>query len=208
MFSDEITKSDAFLDMPSGSQILYFHLGMEADDDGFISSPKMIKKLLGSTDDEYKILVAKKFIIVFENGICVVKHWRINNQIRKDRYTETKYTKEKKSLFIRKNGAYTTNPENAVPVPDGHFSLEDMSGNQLATNGIQAVAPVKYSIGELSKDKISKESTNTFFLKNTSTDTTYDISFSSRAEGSKWLSKNMHQFPEEVCQYLKIIEVK
>lgn len=209
MFSDEITKSDAFLDMPSGSQILYFHLGMEADDDGFISSPKMIKKLLGSTDDEYKILIAKKFIIIFENGICVVKHWRINNQIRKDRYTETKYVKEKKSLFIRKNGSYTTNPENAMPVPEGHFSLDDMSGNQLATSGVQTVALGKYSIGELSIDKVSKENTNTFFLKNTNSDTLYkDLSFVSRGEGSKWLSKNLFTFPLEDHPYLKIVELK
>lgn len=147
MFSDEITTADAFLDMPGGSQLLYFHLGMEADDDGFISSPKMVMRAIGSTDDELKVLFAKKFLLPFESGVCVVKHWRINNQIRKDRYEETKYTKEKSQLYIRENGSYTFNPEGAIKVPHGHFLP---LGNQMATIG-------QPSIGKESLDKIRKE---------------------------------------------------
>ncbi len=154
MFSDEITTSDAFLDMPQESQLLYFHLGMSADDDGFIGSPKMIMRHIGASDDTYKLLLAKKFILQFERGICVVKHWRINNQIRKDRYTETKYREEKMTLYIKENGAYTTDPQKGLPVPSGHFAPTEIrelpSGNHLATNG-------QPSIGKVSKDKDSKD---------------------------------------------------
>jgi len=136
MFSADITNTDVFLDMPQGAQLLYFHLGMNADDDGFIASPKMVMRVIRSGDDDLKLLFAKKFLLPFDSGICVVKHWRINNQIRKDRYRETKYTKEKLSLFIRDNGTYTFNPENALPVPKGHFTVLDVdSGNQMATDG-------------------------------------------------------------------------
>lgn len=154
MFSDEITTTDAFLDMPGGSQLLYFHLGINADDDGFISSPKMIMRAIGASDDELKILYAKKFLLPFPSGVCVVKHWRINNQIRKDRYTETVYTKEKTQLFIRDNGSYSFNSEGALPVPRGHFLA---SGNQVATVGRPVVAVVEESIVEDSLVKESKD---------------------------------------------------
>jgi len=151
MFSDDITSSDAFLEMPDSAQNLYFHLGMSADDDGFIGSPKMVMRVIRAGEDDYKILVAKKFILHFEKGICVVKHWRINNQIRKDRYTPTKYLDEKSTLFIKENGAYTQNATKGLPVPKGHFTTSDMeSGNQPATNG-------QPSIGKVSKVKVSKD---------------------------------------------------
>lgn len=152
MFSNQITSTDAFLDMPKGSQLLYFHLGMQADDDGFISSPKMVMRSIGSSEDELKILFAKKFLLSFDSGICVVKHWRINNQIRKDRYTETKYIREKTTLFVRENGAYTFNPENAQKVPNGFFlPTWQPHGNHMAT---------QISIGEdsIGEDSIGKES--------------------------------------------------
>lgn len=165
MFSDEITTSDAFLDMPIESQTLYFHLGMSADDDGFISNTKMIQRVIGAGDDSLKILFAKKFLIVFKTGICVVKHWRINNQIRKDRYTETKYVTEKSSLFIRENGAYTTNPEGAIPVPKGHFLP---SGNQVATSGQPSIG--KVSIGKVRLEEDSTEESNTPVVRDSSKD--------------------------------------
>lgn len=107
MFSKQIVQTDAFMDMPVTSQLLYFHLSMEADDDGFVSSPKRIMKILGSNIDDYKILISKRFIIQFDSGICVIKHWRIHNYIQADRYTETKYIEEKKSLELKENGSYT-----------------------------------------------------------------------------------------------------
>ena len=154
MFSDEITQSDAFLDMPSEAQNLYFHLGMNADDDGFISNPKMIQRVVNASSDSLKILLAKKFLILFESGVCVVKHWRINNFIRKDIYKETKYIKEKETLFIRENGSYTQNPENAYFVPHGHFTLEDKAKFTL-TSRQQDVNLGKVRLG---KDRLGKTS--------------------------------------------------
>jgi len=124
MFDDGITATDQFLDMPKGSQLLYFHLGMHADDDGFISNPKMVMRIIGSSEDELTVLYAKKFLLAFESGVCVIKHWRINNYLRKQIYKPTKYTREKQQLYIRVNGTYTFTEADAVPVPDGHFTLE------------------------------------------------------------------------------------
>ena len=110
MFSPQIVKSEEFLSMPTSSQALYFHLGMDADDDGFIQ-PKTNMKLLGSTDDDLKILLAKRFLLLFESGVLVIKHWLIHNLIQKDRYHPTRFQEEKKRLFIKENRAYTDNPD-------------------------------------------------------------------------------------------------
>jgi len=107
MFAKTIIDSDAFLDMPQSAQLLYFHLSMRADDDGFINNPNKIIRIIGSGTDDMKILTAKKFIIPFESGIVVIKHWNIHNYIAKDRYSETKYHAEKSLLDIDENKAYT-----------------------------------------------------------------------------------------------------
>ena len=107
MFSQAIIDSDAFLDMPVTSQLLYFHLSMRADDDGFINKPKSIMRSCGGSDDDMKILISKKFIIPFESGIVVIKHWKIHNLIAKDRYTETNYKEEKSLLMLDDKNAYT-----------------------------------------------------------------------------------------------------
>lgn len=106
MFSPDIVDSDAFLDMPSGSQLLYFHLAMRADDDGFVS-PKKVMRTIGSTDDELKVLIAKRFVLVFESGVVVIKHWLIHNLIRADRYKSTLYVEEKAQIKVKENKAYT-----------------------------------------------------------------------------------------------------
>ena len=127
MTSLEVTGTDAFLDMPQSSQLLYFHLNSLADDDGFVSNPKSIMRNCGSQADDLKLLIAKKFVIAFDDGICVIKHWRINNFIRKDIYKQTKYLDLRRVLFIRPNGSYTVNDDGgAVPLPEGHFNLEDV----------------------------------------------------------------------------------
>lgn len=107
MFTQKITESDAFLDMPASSQALYFHLCMNADDDGFVSKPKSIMRSVGAKDDDIKLLSIKKFIIPFENGVIVIKHWRMHNLLRKDRYTETAYKELKGTLYIDENGSYS-----------------------------------------------------------------------------------------------------
>lgn len=100
MFSKKITHTDAFLDMSQGAKVLYFYLALEADDDGFVDSPKRIIKMIGANEDDYKLLIVKKFIILFESGICVVKHWLIHNYIQSDRYSPTQWIDEKKRLKI------------------------------------------------------------------------------------------------------------
>ena len=107
MFAKTVIDSDAFLDMPLSTQALYFHLSMRADDDGFINNPKRIQKLVSCTDDDVKLLIAKHFIIPFESGIVVIKHWKIHNYIQKDRYKATVYQEEKAMLQVKENNAYT-----------------------------------------------------------------------------------------------------
>ena len=109
MFAKTIVLSDAFLDMPLGARCLYMTMGMLADDDGFVNNPKSIMRQSGATTDDLKILIEKKFIIPFESGVIVIKHWRINNYLQKDRYQETKYIEEKSQLQIDEKGAYTSN---------------------------------------------------------------------------------------------------
>lgn len=107
MFAKSIIDSDAFLDMPLSTQALYFHLSMRADDEGFINNPKKIQRMIGASDDDLKLLIAKRFIITFESGIIVIKHWRIHNYIQKDRFKETLYQEEKAMLSVKDNNAYT-----------------------------------------------------------------------------------------------------
>lgn len=107
MFAKTIIDSDAFLDMPLSTQSLYFHLSMRGDDDGFINNPKKIQRMIGATDDDIKLLIAKSFIIPFESGIVVIKHWKIHNYIRKDRYKPTVYQEELSMLSEKDNSAYT-----------------------------------------------------------------------------------------------------
>lgn len=106
MFAKTIIDSDAFLDMPITSQLLYFHLSMRADDDGFVNKPKSIMRMIGCKDDDLMLLFGKKFLIPFESGVVVIKHWKIHNYIRRDTYTETKYKEEKATLEMDENNAY------------------------------------------------------------------------------------------------------
>lgn len=107
MMSKKITDTDAFLDMPLSTQALYFHFIQNADDDGFVGSPNSIIRKIGANRNDYDLLIAKRFIIQFESGICVIKHWRIHNYIQNDRYTPTTYLKEKSLLEIEENKSYT-----------------------------------------------------------------------------------------------------
>lgn len=107
MFAKTIIDSDAFLDMPLTTQALYFHLSMRADDEGFINNPKKIMRMIGASDDELRLLVAKSFIIPFESGVCVIKHWKIHNYLRNDRFKPTVYSEEKAQLVVKDNKAYS-----------------------------------------------------------------------------------------------------
>lgn len=107
MFAKTVIDSDAFLDMPMSTQALYFHLAMRADDDGFINNSKRIQRMIGASDDDFKLLIAKQFIIPFETGVIVIKHWKMHNYIQKDRYKPTIYETEKQALILDKKGIYT-----------------------------------------------------------------------------------------------------
>lgn len=142
MFCKTIVDSDAFLDMPLSAQALYFHLSMRADDDGFLNNAKKIQKIINASEDDLKILLLKRFVIAFDGGIIVIKHWRMNNYLRSDRYKPTVYQEELSMLEIKENGAYSlkNEVENLIGIP---------SGNQMAT---------QYSIDKnrLDKDSIDK----------------------------------------------------
>lgn len=107
MFSEKVLESDAFIDMQLQSQILYVHLCMAADDDGFVGSPNRVVRMIGAEKKHYEELLNKRFILSFPSGVCVIKHWLINNTIKKDRYVETVYREEKELIIIKDNSAYT-----------------------------------------------------------------------------------------------------
>ena len=107
MFAKTIVTSDAFLDMPLSTRCLYFTLAMLADDEGFVNNPKSIMRQVGASMDDLNILIAKRFILTFESGVIVIKHWKIHNYIAKDRYKETKYIEERSQITVDSNGAYT-----------------------------------------------------------------------------------------------------
>lgn len=114
MFAKTIIDSDAFIDMPVTARLLYYDLAMRADDDGFVNSPKKIMRMIGASQDDLSILILRKFIIPFESGVVVIKHWRIHNYIQKDRYHPSKYEDEKAMLSVQENGAYTLNDVSEV----------------------------------------------------------------------------------------------
>nr|DAP58869.1 MAG TPA: replisome organizer [Caudoviricetes sp.] len=107
MFSKTIVLSDDFLDMPMSARILYFTFGMVADDDGFVNNPRGIMRQINATNDDLRILVAKKYVILFDSGIIVIRHWRIHNYIQKDRYKPSKCLSEKGQISVDENGVYT-----------------------------------------------------------------------------------------------------
>lgn len=107
MFSKIVTDSDLFLDMPASAQALYFHLAMHADDDGFVGNPRKIMRMVAAVEDDAKLLIAKKFLLPFDSGVAVIRHWHVHNYIQKDRYHGTIYTDEKAALCRLENKAYS-----------------------------------------------------------------------------------------------------
>ncbi len=139
MFAKTIIDSDAFLDMSVTARLLYYDLSMRADDDGFVNSPKKIMRMIGASEDDLRMLAARKFIIPFENGVVVIKHWRIHNYIRKDRYNETTYSEQKELLELDENGSYR------------------LIDNQRSTDGLPPVDQRLTQV-RLGKDRVGKDS--------------------------------------------------
>lgn len=150
MFAKTIIDSDAFLDMPMSAQALYFHLAMRADDDGFINNPRKVMRMIGAGDDDAKILLAKRFIIHFDSGVVVIKHWRIHNYIRNDRYKPTVYQEEKAQLSQKGNGAYSLD---TVGIPSGY---------QMDTQ--VRLDKERDSLGE---DRLDEDNNSSIYLSNT-----------------------------------------
>lgn len=131
MFAKTIIDSDAFIEMPMSARLLYYDLGMRADDDGFVNAPRKIMKFVGASNDDMNILIARKFVIAFDNGVVVIKHWRIHNYIRRDTYKETTYQEQKALLSYDENNAYTLHPstsrQRAVDEPSTQDSIGKVS---------------------------------------------------------------------------------
>ncbi len=161
MFAKTIIDSDAFLDMPTSARLLYYDLSMRADDDGFINSPKKIIRMTGASDDDLKVLIAKKFVIPFENGIVVIKHWLIHNYIRKDTYNETQYKEQKAMLTLDENKSYkliNNISQRTVDEPStqdrlgkdrlGKDSIDNLPASEEASPADTAKANRKHKYGE------------------------------------------------------------
>lgn len=130
-FSMKIVDSDAFLDMPLSTQSLYFHLGMRADDDGFVNSPKRIARLVGAGEDDLKLLIAKRFILAFENGVVVIKHWKMQNTLKNDRAKAPQYPELAALIYVKPNGAYSLDEITGVSLLD---SKRIPNGIQMESN--------------------------------------------------------------------------
>lgn len=153
MFSSKIIDSDAFIEMSPMARLLYFNLSLHADDDGFTNSARREMKIVGAQDSDLNELVDKRFVIRFDSGVVAIKHWRINNTIRSDRYKATTYTDEKSLLTIEPNGAYTIKSEvnnNGIP-SDNHKNIDGIPSDN------QCVPQIRGGEDRIDKDRLGKD---------------------------------------------------
>ena len=163
MFAKTIIDSDAFLEMPMSTQALYFHLSMRADDDGFLNNPKKIQRMVGATEDDLKLLIAKNFIIVFDTGVIVIKHWKIHNYIRNDRYKPTVYQEEFKKLDLKDNGSYTLGIPNGYQMETQVRLGKDSIGKVNNKEGKKFVKPTIEEIEAYCKERNNGINANAFY---------------------------------------------
>jgi len=178
MFSQKIVGSDAFIEMPVSARELYFQLGMYADDDGFIN-PKKIIRMIGASDDDLKILIGKRFVLPFENGVVVIKHWQINNMIRKDFYQPTIYIEQKSSLILNENKSYTENVNKMLT----NCKHNIIKLNKIKLNNITETSSEKKQIKE--KTKIQEIVDYFFLLKGWNEDSSKKIIYSRYVKPAK-----------------------
>lgn len=146
MFSLDVVDTDTFLDLPASSQSLYFHLGMRADDDGFVSSPKRITAMVNASGDDLKLLMAKGFVIPFDSGVCVIRDWKVNNYIQSDRYTPTLYMEEKKHLSCKKSGQYDYSDTPCIQsVPELDTQGRVVEDRRVKSKSVKAASPPRAS---------------------------------------------------------------
>ena len=137
MFNKILTNSDDFLELPDSSQVLYFHLSMNADDDGFVNNWKSIMKMTGTKEDDIKLLIAKQYIIAFESGVIVIRHWRLNNYLQNDRIKPTNYQKELSELYIDNNNVYTMDTECIHSIDKYRLDKNSIDKNNNKNNNVQ-----------------------------------------------------------------------
>jgi len=158
MIAKMIVDSDAFLDMPQSTQNLYFHLNMHADDEGFIDNPKKIMRVIGSAQNDLEILLVKRYLLMFESGVIVIKHWKLHNCIRKDRVKPTVYQEEKKQIAEKENGSYTDSK--SIPAIELRDCQADVSQVvDKCPHSIDQYSIDQYSIDQYSIDKVSSKPT-------------------------------------------------
>ena len=174
MFAKTIIDSDAFLDMPATTQLLYFHLSMRADDDGFVNKPKSIMRMIGASQNDAELLVQKKFVIPFDSGVVVIKHWKIHNYIRKDMYKETKYKEEKGRLIFDENNAYKLPCDKTVTKP-----LQDCAES--------------LTQDRLGKDSIGKDSIDIYTMCNS--DESHDVKKLTKANVDSFFDSLWQLYP-------------
>ena len=154
MFAKSIIDTDAFLELPLSTQALYFHLSMRADDEGFVSKPKSVQRLIRASDDDFKLLIAKRYILIFDTGVIVIKHWKIHNYIRGDRLQKTNYRDEREKLVLQSNGAYTeADGDKTVPIQ----SLKTLVNTECQSSDSQMSGKCQSSVS-IGKDSIGKDS--------------------------------------------------
>ncbi|WP_290627536.1 hypothetical protein [Lactobacillus sp.] len=139
MFSKLVVDTDNFMDLPASAKVLYFYLNIYADDDGFVSNPKTIKRMINASDDDLKILIAKQYLLAFEDGAMVIRHWRIHNYIRKDRYNGTAFQEDKSQLLTGENGEYLL-AKDVTPEKISHETSVKVAKKQRVTDGIPVVS--------------------------------------------------------------------
>lgn len=160
MFANDVLESGAFLEMPATTQMLYVHLNMHADDDGFISNPKQIMKMVDASIEDLEMLLSRRFLLRFDSGIVVIKHWLINNNIRNDRRKDTVYTVEKSQLFVKENKAYTfdsTNGTKAMNCIDNQMTTKCHPSKNKKQNKVSWLDDLKDELEQQEDLKCQKE---------------------------------------------------
>lgn len=148
MFTKSIIDSDNFLDLPATTQTLYFHLGMRADDEGFINNARSIARMVGATSDDIDLLVDNDFLIAFDSSVVVITHWRLNNNVQKDRLKETIYTEERAQLVVKENGAYALRSQSGAEIEQLANKL-DTDCKQNDTECFQNVSKMEASANKM-----------------------------------------------------------
>lgn len=196
MFSKHVIDSDMFLNMPLSSQVLYFHLAMRADDDGFINNTQKIIRMIGASPDDFNILVAKQFILTFDSGVIVIRDWHIHNYIRNDRYKPTKHIDEKKQLAFTEDKKYTKNgvgiPSDIPLVSTGKVRLDLELGKDNITTDRFEVFWSAYP------KKIGKDKCRRWFASRKITDTLFDnilTALDIQKRSSQWTKDNGQFIP-------------